>query len=62
MFVLLRFLNSKQYAAAAWDPHLVKDIKKLEAVQRRAARFVANNTSRIPGYMTKPLMISTGAP
>ena len=44
-----------EYAAAAWNPHLVKDIQTLEAVQRRAARFVTNNTSRIPGSMTKIL-------
>ena len=44
-----------EYAAAAWDPHLVKDIQTLEAVQRRAARFVSNNRSRIPGSMTKIL-------
>jgi len=28
------------YAAAAWDPYATKDIKQLERVQRRAARFV----------------------
>ena len=32
-----------EYASEAWDPHLVKDIKKVEAVQRSAARFVKNN-------------------
>jgi hypothetical protein len=31
-----------EYSAAAWDPHLAKDIKLLENVQRRAARFVLN--------------------
>ena len=29
-----------EYCAAIWDPHLIKDISRLEAVQRRAARFV----------------------
>ena len=29
-----------EYGAAAWDPHTQKDIKILEGVQKRAARFV----------------------
>jgi hypothetical protein len=29
-----------EYGCMAWDPHLVKDIKELEKVQRRAARRV----------------------
>jgi len=29
-----------EFSAAAWDPHLAKDIHQLECVQRRAARFV----------------------
>ena len=32
-----------EYAATAWDPHLLKDINNLEMVQRRAARFTLNN-------------------
>ena len=32
-----------QYAAAAWDPHIEINITKIEAVQRRAARFVKND-------------------
>ena len=32
-----------EYAAAAWDPHLTKDVKQLEGVQRRAARFACHN-------------------
>ena len=31
-----------EYASAIWDPHLQKDVKKLEAVQRKAAHFVTN--------------------
>ena len=39
-----------EYAAAAWDPHLRKDVQAIEAVQRRAARFACNNYSdRTPG-------------
>ena len=30
------------YASSVWDPHLQKDIDKVQAVQRRAARFVCN--------------------
>ena len=29
-----------EYAAAAWDPHTDTNIRRLESVQRRAARFV----------------------
>ena len=34
------------YASTIWDPYLVKDINRLESVQRRAARFVCNNYHR----------------
>jgi hypothetical protein len=39
-----------EYASSVWDPHTQKNIDKLEAVQRRAARFVCNryhNTSSV---------------
>ena len=29
-----------EYAATVWNPHMIDNIKKVEAVQRRAARFV----------------------
>jgi len=32
-----------EFAAPAWDPYQVKDINKLEMVQRRAARFAKSN-------------------
>lgn len=35
-----------EYAAAAWAPHTRCDIERLEAVQRRAARFVMSNYNR----------------
>ena len=38
--------STLEYASTVWDPHLVKDIMKLEAVQRRAARFVVGNFRR----------------
>jgi hypothetical protein len=31
------------YANTVWDPYTQTDINKVEAVQRRAARYVANN-------------------
>ena len=39
-----------EYAASVWDPYSQKNIAKIEAVQRRAARFVLNrfrNTSSV---------------
>ena len=41
-----------EIAASSWDPYLKKDILKLEAVQRRAARFVKNEYNRTPGTVT----------
>ena len=39
-----------------WDPTLQKDIDKLEAVQRRAARFIKQDyKSREPGCVTRML-------
>ena len=35
-----------EYCSAIWDPHLVKDIKSLENIQRRAARFTVQGDSR----------------
>jgi protein involved in ribonucleotide reduction len=32
-----------EYASTIWDPYTQTDINKVEAVQRRAARYVANN-------------------
>ena len=32
-----------EYASAVWDPFTEENIRKLEAVQRRAARFVCNS-------------------
>ena len=44
-----------EYACAVWDPHVETDINKIEMVQRRAARFVANNYSRAEGSVTSIL-------
>ena len=35
-----------EYATCAWDPYRVGQINKLEAVQRRAARFTTRNYQR----------------
>ena len=43
-FALVR--SRLEYAAAAWDPYLKKDVKALEAVQRRAARFTKGDYGR----------------
>ena len=32
-----------EYASTIWDPHHLTDIKKIENIQRRAARFVKGN-------------------
>jgi len=34
-----------EYGSTVWDPHLQKDINKVEKIQRRAARFVKNDYS-----------------
>ena len=47
-------LSVLNYAAAAWDPYLSRDINSLDQVQRRGARYVCNNYwDRIPGCVTK---------
>ena len=35
-----------EFAASAWDPYRVKDINKLETVQRRAACFAKSDYQR----------------
>ena len=44
-----------EFAWAVWDPHNACDISRLEAVQRRAARFVTNNHKRTEGTVTQIL-------
>ena len=42
-----------EYASTVWDPHRQGNIKGLDQVQRRAARYVCNDyTSRNPGCVT----------
>ena len=45
-----------EYASAAWDPFLKKDISALERVQRKAARFCSQNYDR---YASVTDMIKT---
>ena len=42
-----------EYASSALDPFLKKDISRIEAVQRRALRFVTNNYDRSSGTVTE---------
>ena len=35
-----------EYAAPVWDPFLMGDIKKMEKIQRKGARFVKNDYRR----------------
>ena len=44
-----------QYASTVWSPHQKYQIDKLEAVQRKAARFIKNCWSREQGTVTKLL-------
>ena len=45
-----------EYSSAVWDPQQQKDIRLLEKVQLRAARYVTNNyTDRSPGTVTSML-------
>ena len=48
--------STLEYGATIWDPHLEKDIYKLEKVQRKAARFIKNDyKSNHPGAVTQML-------
>ena len=35
-----------EYASSVWDPHTTININKIEAIQKRAARFCLNDFSR----------------
>ena len=48
------FRPVREDAAPVWDPYRQADIKALEQVQRRAARYAYNDyTSRTPGCVTE---------
>jgi hypothetical protein len=45
-----------EYAASAWDPHLIGDVTQLEGVQRRAARFACKDyrhTTSVTGLLER---------
>ena len=45
-----------EFCSSAWDPHQENQKKKIEMVQRRAARYIKRNYSRQPGTVTALLM------
>ena len=48
--------STLEYGATVWDPHLEKDIYKLERIQRKAVRFINSDyRSRDPGSVTQML-------
>ena len=48
--------SSLEYSSVVWDPHLQKDIDKLEKTQRQAARFITGDyRSRDQGCVTRML-------
>ena len=44
-----------EYCSRVWDPHTHKQVKDIEGIQRRAARFVKGCYVRTPATVTKPL-------
>ena len=57
----LTFVRSGlEYASVVWDPFLQMEIDRLEKMQRRAARFVANNYRRECGLTSTRLIESLG--
>ena len=49
-------LPTLNYASAAWDPSLSRDVDQLEKVQRRKARYVKNSYHESsPGCVTNML-------
>ena len=46
-----------EYGCCAWDPHIQKQIKDIENIQKRAARFVKNEYSTTPDTVTNLLNV-----
>ena len=44
-----------EYCSSVWDPYTHKQVKDIEGIQRRAARFVKGCYVRTPATVTKPL-------
>ena len=56
MYVVLSLARPHlEYASTVWSPHQKYQIDKLEAVQRKVARFIKNCWSREQGTFTKLL-------
>jgi len=51
--------STLEYAASVWDPHLAKDINKLENIQRRPARFVNPLMGILKAQSNGPLYSNT---
>ena len=48
--------STLEYSSIVWDPYLIKDIERLEKVQRQAARFIMKDyRSREEGCVTRML-------
>ena len=42
----MSFVQPLEHASSVWDPYLESDISQMEAIQRKAARFVINQHHR----------------
>ena len=49
-----------EYASIVWSPHTATDIQKVEAVQRRAARWVYRDYSYTSSHDKGPKLASPG--
>ena len=48
-----KFYSTLVYGATIWDPHMEKDVIKLEKIQRKALRFIKNDYRfKTPGSLT----------
>ena len=45
-----------EYGSTVWDPYYVKDINRIEKIQRQAVRFISGDyATREPGCISKML-------
>ena len=45
LLYLLLVRSHLQYSSPLWHPHLLADVKRLESVQRRATKFILNDST-----------------